>query len=70
MDNLEQALGNWLDHKAAREKLLARYAAMHAELRCDSGERVAQALAPYLERGARPFPTGKGLRPHFAEGAR
>jgi len=52
--NLEQALENWLDHKLARERLLARYAAIHAQLRCDNGERVAQALAPWLGSGASP----------------
>lgn len=51
-ENLEQALGNWLDHKAARERLLARYAAIHAQLRCGNDERVAQALAPWLSPGA------------------
>lgn len=50
--NLEQALGNWLDNKAARERLLARYAAIHAQLRCGNDERVAQALAPWLAPGA------------------
>ncbi|MBL0143115.1 MAG: lipid-A-disaccharide synthase [Betaproteobacteria bacterium] len=49
--NLEQALGNWLDHKAARVRLLARYEAIHAELRCGNDERVAQALAPWLSNG-------------------
>jgi lipid-A-disaccharide synthase len=47
-ENLEQALANWLDHKAARERLLARYDAIHAELRCGNDERVAQALSPWL----------------------
>lgn len=47
-ENLEQALGNWLDHKVARERLLGRYAALHAELRCGNDERVAQALSPWL----------------------
>ena len=50
-ENLEQALGNWLDHKTARANLLARYAAIHAELRCGNDERVAQALAPWLSNG-------------------
>jgi lipid-A-disaccharide synthase len=48
--NLEQALGNWLDHKTARANLLARYDAIHAELRCGNDERVAQALSPWLEK--------------------
>ncbi len=50
-ENLEQALGNWLDHKAARASLLARYDAIHAQLRCGNDERVAQALAPWLSNG-------------------
>ncbi len=54
-ENLEQALDNWLDHKVARERLLARYAAIHAQLRCGNDERVAQALAPWLgEAGTLP----------------
>ena len=47
-ENLEQALGNWLDHKTARAGLLARYDAIHAQLRCGNDERVAQALSPWL----------------------
>jgi len=50
--NLEQAIGNWLDHKAARERLQARYATIHQQLRCGNDERVAQALAPWLAPGA------------------
>ena len=50
-ENLEQALANWLDHKVARERLQARYAAIHAQLRCGNDERVAQALAPWLSKG-------------------
>jgi len=50
-ENLEQALDNWLDHKVACERLRARYAAIHAQLRCGNDERVAQALAPWLGNG-------------------
>lgn len=50
-ENLAQAIGNWLDHKGARERLLARYEAIHAQLRCGNDERVAQALAPWLAEG-------------------
>jgi lipid-A-disaccharide synthase len=46
--NLAQALGNWLDNKAARERLRERFARLHAELAKGHDERVAQALAPYL----------------------
>ncbi len=58
-ENLEQALVNWLDHKVARKRLLARYEAIHEELRCGSDERIAQALAPWLSdekaKGTLPF---------------
>jgi lipid-A-disaccharide synthase len=47
-DNLAQALGNWLDAKAAREKLGERFARLHASLACDHDARVADALQPYL----------------------
>jgi lipid-A-disaccharide synthase len=46
--NLAQALGNWLDNKIARERLRARFAALHAELAKGHDERIVQALAPYL----------------------
>lgn len=48
--NLAQALGNWLDHKAARERLRERFARMHAELACGHSERIVEALTPYLDR--------------------
>ena len=48
-ENLEQAISNWLDHKVARGRLEARYRAIHESLRCGNDERVAQALAPYLQ---------------------
>lgn len=48
--NLAQALGNWLDNKTARERLRARFAALHESLAKGHDERVAQALAPYLNR--------------------
>ena len=51
--NLAQALGNWLDHKGARERLRERFARMHAELACGHSQRIVEALTPYLERGDR-----------------
>ena len=48
--NLAQALGNWLDNKTARERLRARFASLHESLAKGHDERVAQALAPYLNR--------------------
>ncbi len=47
-ENLEQALGNWLDHKGARDRLEARYRGIHESLRQGNEERVADALEPYL----------------------
>jgi lipid-A-disaccharide synthase len=48
--NLAQALGNWLDNKVARERLRARFASLHESLAKGHDERVAEALAPYLNR--------------------
>ena len=48
--NLAQAIGNWLDNKAARERLRERFASLHESLAKGHDERVAQALAPYLNR--------------------
>jgi lipid-A-disaccharide synthase len=48
-ENLEQALGNWLAHKAARERLESRFAAIHESLAVGNDERVVQALSPYLQ---------------------
>jgi lipid-A-disaccharide synthase len=48
--NLAQALGNWLDNKTARDRLRARFASLHESLAKGHDERVAQALAPYLNR--------------------
>jgi lipid-A-disaccharide synthase len=46
--NLAQALGNWLDNKAARDRLRERFGALHASLACRHDERLRQALAPFL----------------------
>jgi lipid-A-disaccharide synthase len=48
--NLAQALGNWLDNKAARDALRARFARLHGELAKGHDERVVQALAPFLAK--------------------
>ena len=50
--NLAQALGNWLDSKAAREAVQERFARLHQSLACNHDERVVQALEPYLSRAA------------------
>ena len=51
--NLAQALGNWLDHKSARERLRERFARMHGELACGHSQRIVEALAPHLGRQPR-----------------
>jgi lipid-A-disaccharide synthase len=48
--NLAQAVGNWLDNKTARERLRRRFASLHESLAKGHDERVAMALAPYLNR--------------------
>ena len=50
-ENLAQALGNWLDNPGARGRLEARFREIHADLRQDNDERVADALEPYLRGG-------------------
>ena len=50
--NLAQALGNWLDNKAARERLEETFAQMHLKLACGHEQRVAEALEPYLSRSS------------------
>jgi lipid-A-disaccharide synthase len=48
--NLAQALGNWLDNKAARKLLRERFAKLHADLAKGHDERVVEALEPYFSR--------------------
>jgi lipid-A-disaccharide synthase len=48
--NLARALGNWLDNKAARERLRERFGELHASLACGHDERLRDALAPFLTR--------------------
>jgi lipid-A-disaccharide synthase len=50
-ENLAQALGNWLDHPSAREQARHRFAAIHATLARGHGERIVQALQPFLAAG-------------------
>ena len=60
--NLAQALGNWLDHKTAREQVRRRFQAMHESLAQDHDARVAEALAPYFDRShgsSPPVPDGR-----------
>ena len=51
--NLAQALGNWLDHKQARDRLRERFRAIHESLAQGHDRRVAEALAPFFEKHAR-----------------
>ena len=46
--SLAQALGNWLDNKAAREKLRDRFARLHESLAKGHDARVIEALEPFL----------------------
>ncbi|MBC8023774.1 MAG: lipid-A-disaccharide synthase [Burkholderiales bacterium] len=64
--NLAQAVGNWLDNKTARERLRARFASLHESLAKGHDERVAQALAPYLNRNN----TNNARAEDFAAGPR
>jgi lipid-A-disaccharide synthase len=64
--NLAQALGNWLDNKTARERLRGRFASLHESLAKGHDERVAQALAPYLNRNN----TNNARSEDFAAGPR
>jgi lipid-A-disaccharide synthase len=62
--NLAQALGNWLDNRIARERLRARFEALHRRLAAGHDERVVEALMPYLsgrEASVPPSPDA-GLR--------
>ncbi|MGE5097588.1 MAG: lipid-A-disaccharide synthase [Betaproteobacteria bacterium] len=64
--NLAQALCNWLDHKAARERLRERFGRMHAELACGHSQRIVEALAPYLERAPQASRAVAAQRPQAA----
>jgi len=62
--NLAQALLNWLDNRAARERLRSRFAALHRRLAAGHDERVVRALMPYLSARDASVPSspGPGLR--------
>jgi lipid-A-disaccharide synthase len=47
--NLAQALGNWITHHDAAERLRERFAAMHATLAIGNAARVVSALVPFLQ---------------------
>ena len=48
--NLARALGNWIRHPDAARNLRARFGAIHAQLAVDNGERVRDALRPFLRQ--------------------
>ncbi|MEO8101025.1 MAG: lipid-A-disaccharide synthase [Betaproteobacteria bacterium] len=47
-ENLARALGNWLRHPDAAATLRERFAEIHARLAVNNGERVREALRPFL----------------------
>jgi lipid-A-disaccharide synthase len=51
-ENLARALGNWIRHKDAAKALRERFAAIHESLAVNNGERVREALRPFLTRTA------------------
>ena len=50
--NLARALGNWLLHKDAAERLRGRFAEIHASLAVNNADRVREALRPFLSKAA------------------
>jgi lipid-A-disaccharide synthase len=53
-ENLAQAMGNWIVHRDAANRVRARFAAIHASLAVGNATRVQDALQPLLEQaGAR-----------------
>ena len=49
-ENLARALGNWLTHKDAAQRLRDRFADIHASLAANNMARVRDALRPFLTR--------------------
>ena len=47
-ENLARALGNWIRHHDAAETLRLRFAEIHAQLAVNNGDRVRDALRPFL----------------------
>ena len=50
--NLARALGNWLLHKDAAERLRGRFAEIHASLAVNNADRVREVLRPFLSKAA------------------
>ena len=55
-ENLARALTNLLRHERVRDALTERFTDIHRSLKQDNAERVADAIAPFLRRGAARFP--------------
>lgn len=51
-ENLARALGNWLRHPDAAAALRVRFADTHAQLAVNNGDRVREALRPYIDLAA------------------
>ena len=51
-ENLARALGNWLTHKDAAQRLRERFVEIHASLAVNNADRVREALRPFLTRAA------------------
>ena len=51
-ENLARALGNWLTHKDAAQRLRGRFAEIHASLAVNNADRVREALRPFLSKAA------------------
>ncbi len=49
-ENLAQAMGNWIIHRDAADRLRARFASMHASLAINNSQKVVDALRPLLAR--------------------
>ena len=56
-ENLARAVGNWIRHHDAALRLRARFALIHAQLAVNNGERVRDALRPFLRQVAGAHPT-------------
>jgi lipid-A-disaccharide synthase len=48
--NLARALGNWIRHQDAAQTLRARFGVIHAQLAVNNGDRVRDALRPFLRQ--------------------
>ena len=56
-DNLARAVGNWIRHPDAANALRERFAGIHAQLAVNNGDRVRDALRPFLQRATGTYTT-------------